>query len=56
VRVSKGHPEPSARGFNHRVPALHFRYSHFLPYGDAAAYRAKIDEVRQDFTDLLNRQ
>jgi hypothetical protein len=30
----------------------HDRYPHFLPYGDSKAYRAKIDEVRTDFTDV----
>lgn len=35
-----------------RIRSPHSRYSHFLPYGDAAAYRAHIDEVRQDFKDL----
>jgi hypothetical protein len=32
-----------------RIRSPHSRYSHFLPYGDAAAYREKIEEVRCDF-------
>jgi hypothetical protein len=36
----------------HRIRSPHSRYSHFLPYGDASAYRAQIEEVRQDFKDL----
>jgi hypothetical protein len=35
-----------------RIQHAHDRYAHFLPYGDAAAYRAKIDEVRCDFKDV----
>ncbi|HXP78663.1 MAG TPA: hypothetical protein VN976_02065 [Verrucomicrobiae bacterium] len=35
-----------------RVQNTHDRYSHFLPYGDAAAYREGIDKVRCDFKDL----
>ena len=35
-----------------RIQHAHDRYSHFLPYGDAAAYREKIDKVRDDFSDL----
>ena len=35
-----------------RLQKTHDRYSHFLPYGDAAAYRKKIEEVRCDFKDL----
>jgi len=38
-----------------RYPSPHSRYSHFLPYGDATAYREKIDEVRQDFQDIKKR-
>jgi hypothetical protein len=30
----------------------HDRYSHFIAYGDATAYRAKIEEVRTDFNDI----
>jgi hypothetical protein len=36
----------------HRIEHAHDRYSHFLPYGDAAAYRARIEEVRTDFKDV----
>lgn len=36
----------------HRIYHPHDRYSHFLPYGDAGTYRAKIEEVRSDFRDL----
>ena len=35
-----------------RLQKTHDRYSHFLPYGDAAAYRKKIEDVRCDFNDL----
>jgi hypothetical protein len=35
-----------------RVQNTHDRYSHFLPYGDAHAYREEIDKVRCDFKDL----
>ena len=35
-----------------RIQHAHDRYSHFLPYGDAAAYRKKVEEVRCDFNDL----
>ena len=35
-----------------RIQHAHDRYSHFLPYGDAAAYRQKIEKVRDDFKDL----
>lgn len=38
-----------------RVQHPHDRYSHFLPYGDAAAYRERIDKVRDDFKDLKER-
>lgn len=37
---------------SHRIYHPHDRYSHFLPYGDSSAYRAKIDEVRADFKDI----
>ena len=37
-----------------RLQKTHDRYSHFLPYGDAAAYRKKIEEVRCDFHDVKN--
>jgi len=36
----------------HRVRSPHSRYSHFLPYGDAVAYRERIDAVRTNFRDL----
>ncbi|HEV7969075.1 MAG TPA: hypothetical protein VGP19_15965 [Candidatus Acidoferrales bacterium] len=39
-----------------RVQNAHDRYSHFVPYGDAAAYREKIDTVRCDFKDLKGRK
>jgi hypothetical protein len=35
-----------------RIQNTHDRYSHFLPYGDAAAYRDQLDKVRDDFNDL----
>lgn len=35
-----------------RVQNTHDRYSHFLPYGDAHAYRKELDKVRCDFKDL----
>lgn len=38
-----------------RVKHTHDRYAHFLPYGDAAAYRERVDKVREDFKDLKNR-
>ena len=39
-----------------RVQNTHDRYSHFLPYGDASAYREEIDKVRCDFKDLKGRK
>jgi hypothetical protein len=39
-----------------RVQRVHDRYSHFLPYGDASAYRERIDKVRCDFKDLKGRK
>jgi len=39
-----------------RVQNVHDRYAHFLPYGDAAAYREGIDKVRCDFKDLKGRK
>ncbi|HEY0704738.1 MAG TPA: hypothetical protein VGD60_18335 [Candidatus Acidoferrales bacterium] len=36
----------------HRIMHPHDRYAHFLPYGDAVAYRAKLEEVRTDFKDV----
>jgi hypothetical protein len=35
-----------------RIQNAHDRYSHFLPYGDAAAYREQVEKVRCDFEDL----
>jgi hypothetical protein len=35
-----------------RLQKTHDRYAHFLPYGDAKAYRDQIDNVRDDFEDL----
>jgi hypothetical protein len=35
-----------------RVQHTHDRYSHFLPYGDAMAYRERGEKVRNDFKDL----
>jgi hypothetical protein len=35
-----------------RVQNTHDRYSHFLPYADASAYREEIEKVRCDFKDL----
>ncbi|MGH9714167.1 MAG: hypothetical protein ACRD5M_12790 [Candidatus Acidiferrales bacterium] len=35
-----------------RVQRTHDRYSHFLAYGDASAYREHLDKVRDDFKDL----
>jgi len=35
-----------------KMPSPHSRYKYFLPYGDAATYREKIDHVRQDFKDI----
>jgi hypothetical protein len=35
-----------------RIQHAHDRYSHFLPYGNATAYRERIDKVRDDFKDL----
>jgi hypothetical protein len=39
-----------------RVQNAHDRYAHFLPYGDAAAYRAEIEKVRCDFKDVKQRK
>jgi hypothetical protein len=39
-----------------RVQHVHDRYLHFLPYGDASAYRERIDKVRCDFRDLKARK
>jgi hypothetical protein len=35
-----------------RIQHAHDRYSHFLPYGDASAYRERLEKVRDDFKDL----
>jgi hypothetical protein len=37
----------------HRVAKPHSRYDHFLPYGDAQAYRARSEQVAQDYSDLV---
>jgi hypothetical protein len=39
-----------------RIRDAHDRYSHFLSYGDASAYRERIDKVRGDFKDLKCRK
>jgi len=39
-----------------RIQNAHDRYSHFLAYGDAPAYREGIDKVRGDFKDLKQRR
>lgn len=39
-----------------RVRNAHDRYSHFLPYGDASAYRDEIEKVRCDFQDVKRRK
>jgi hypothetical protein len=39
-----------------RIQHAHDRYSHFLPYGNATAYRERIDKVRDDFEDLKGRK
>ena len=36
----------------HRIQHPHDRYRHFLPYGDAKVYRARIEQVRTDFQDV----
>lgn len=35
-----------------RIKNPHDRYAHFLPYGDAHAYRDEIETARNDFKDL----
>ncbi len=35
-----------------RLKTLHSRYHYFLEYGDGAAYRKRIEEVRNAFEDL----
>jgi len=39
-----------------RIHDAHHRYSRFLPYGDASAYRERIDKVREDFKDIQGRR
>jgi hypothetical protein len=39
-----------------RVQNTHDRYAHFLPYGDASAYREEIGNLRNDFKDLKQRK
>ena len=39
-----------------RIQHAHDRYSHFLPYADASAYRSQIDETRNDFGDIKPRK
>jgi hypothetical protein len=39
-----------------RIQNTHDRYSHFLPYGDASAYREQLDKVRDDFKDLKGKK
>jgi hypothetical protein len=34
-----------------RIQHAHDRYAHFLPYGDAVAYRDHLEAVRNNFTD-----
>jgi 5-methylcytosine-specific restriction endonuclease McrA len=35
-----------------RLKTMHSRYSRFLDYGDAEAYRQRIEKIRRDFEDL----
>lgn len=35
-----------------RIKSLHSRYQNFISYGDAEAYRNRIESIRRDFTDL----
>jgi len=39
-----------------RVKNVHDRYSHFLPYGDAHAYRQELEKIRCDFKDVKGRK
>ena len=39
-----------------RIQNAHDRYTHFLPYADAQAYREGIDKLRDDFKDLKQRK
>jgi hypothetical protein len=34
---------------------MHARYGHFLPYGDARAYREQAEKVARAFDDLAAR-
>jgi hypothetical protein len=36
----------------HRCASQHGRYNHFLPYGNAGAYRERLDDVRDAFEDV----
>jgi hypothetical protein len=36
----------------HRIYNPHDRYSHFMAYGNAKAYRDNIERVRTDFKDI----
>jgi hypothetical protein len=35
-----------------RLKIMHSRYHNFIDYGDAAAYRQRVEEVRRDFDDV----
>jgi hypothetical protein len=35
-----------------KIKSIHSRYKSFFDYGDAAGYRAKIEEVRRSFDDI----
>jgi hypothetical protein len=39
----------------HPPAQLHARYPHFLPYGDARAYRARSEEVARAYDDVVTR-
>jgi len=39
-----------------RLRNRHSRYSHFLDYGDAEGYRARVEQVRRDFDDLAREE
>jgi hypothetical protein len=39
----------------HPPAQLHARYSHFLPYGDARAYRAQSETVAHAYDDIVTR-
>ena len=38
-----------------KVRSPHSRYSHFVPYGDARAYHARVAEAQNGFTDIQGR-